>query len=69
MPDQPSRRGLVALALLLILALATGLRLYGLDFGLPYLYQPDEPNKVEAAQNILKSGDLNPHYLDRKSVV
>ncbi|MBK8004520.1 MAG: glycosyltransferase family 39 protein [Gemmatimonadetes bacterium] len=69
MPDQPSRRGPVALALVLILALATGLRLYGLDFGLPYLYQPDEPNKVEAAQNILKSGNLNPHYFKKPTLL
>jgi 4-amino-4-deoxy-L-arabinose transferase-like glycosyltransferase len=44
-----------------ILLLGLLLRLWGLDFGLPYMYHPDEPNKIAIAQRIFKTGDLNPH--------
>lgn len=53
--------------LALILILALGLRVWGIQFGLPYLYHPDEPNKIEIAQRILKTGDLNPHYFLKPS--
>ena len=33
-----------------------------MDYGLPYLYHPDEPGKIGIAQRILKTGDLDPHY-------
>lgn len=69
MPDSQPPRGLVTAALLAILALALALRLYGIDFGLPYLYHPDEPNKVATAQNILKTGDLNPHYFKKPTLL
>ncbi len=36
------------------------LRVWGIEFGLPYLYHPDEPKNVLVAQTILKSGDLRP---------
>lgn len=48
--------------LVLILVSAGGLRLWGINFGLPYLYHPDESNKIQIAQRILQTGDLNPHY-------
>lgn len=54
--------GLVA-----VVILALGLRIWGIDFGLPYLYHPDEPNKVEAALRILRTGDLTPHYFNKPS--
>lgn len=66
-PARAPRATLVLLGLTLLLA--TGLRIYGLDFGLPYLYQPDEPNKVTAAQNIFKTGDLNPHYFKKPTLL
>ncbi len=50
----------------LILAGALALRLWGISFGLPgYVYHPDEPEVVERAFNILRTGNLNPgwfHY-------
>jgi 4-amino-4-deoxy-L-arabinose transferase-like glycosyltransferase len=49
------------LLLATVILIAAGLRLWGLDFGLPYLYHPDEPKHVTLAQNIFKTGDLNPH--------
>ncbi len=48
--------------LVLILLLALGVRLYGLDFGLPYTIHPDEPNVVDHAVRILKTGDWNPRW-------
>jgi len=55
------------LLLLIILGLAIWLRFWGIRFGLPYLYHPDEPNKIYFAQQILKTGDLNPHYFLKPS--
>ncbi|HSE68873.1 MAG TPA: glycosyltransferase family 39 protein [Gemmatimonadales bacterium] len=52
-----------------ILLIALGLRVWAIDFGLPYLYHPDEPNKIEIAQNIVKSGDLNPHYFKKPTLL
>lgn len=66
-PPRPSR--LTLILLLLTLILAGVLRVYGIDFGLPYLYQPDEPNKVTAAQNIVKTGNLNPHYFKKPTLL
>ncbi len=66
-PTPASRTTLVLLGLTLLLAL--GLRIHGIGFGLPYLYQPDEPNKVTSAQNIFKTGDLNPHYFKKPTLL
>jgi 4-amino-4-deoxy-L-arabinose transferase-like glycosyltransferase len=51
-----------------IVVLALGVRAWGLDFGLPSLYHPDEPTHVVIAQNMLKTGDLNPHFFDYPSL-
>lgn len=56
--SRPRRRAMLAG----IVLLAAVLRLWGIGFGLPYLYHPDEPNKIHASLGIFKSGDLNPHY-------
>jgi hypothetical protein len=48
--------------LLLILLIGGGLRLYRLEYGLPYLYDPDEPLFVNSAIHILRERDLNPHF-------
>jgi 4-amino-4-deoxy-L-arabinose transferase-like glycosyltransferase len=62
--------GRVELGLLAaILLIALALRAWALDFGLPYLYHPDEPNKIESAQNIVKTGDLNPHYFRKPTLL
>lgn len=51
-----------ALALLaLTAALGLGLRLYALDWGLPYVEHPDEPALVEVAVRMARAGDPNPH--------
>ncbi len=53
---------------LIIVLLGFVLRVWGANFGLPYLYHPDEPNKIAIAQNIFKSGDLNPHYFNKPTL-
>ena len=45
-------RSVVLLCLAAILVLALGLRLWGLNFGLPYAYHVDEPTYVSAALNL-----------------
>lgn len=49
------------IALGLVLLLALGLRLTGIDFGLPLQLQPDEWSQVNTARRML-AGDLNPHF-------
>ncbi len=47
--------------ILLILAGAFLVRIWGIAFGLPFLYHADEPNVVNRAL-AYASGDFNPHY-------
>ncbi|MFQ6100901.1 MAG: ArnT family glycosyltransferase [Anaerolineae bacterium] len=56
------------LGLLLILALGGLVRLWGNDFGLPYLYHPDEGYLVMPALKILHTGNFNPGWFDYGSV-
>ncbi|MFQ5477867.1 MAG: glycosyltransferase family 39 protein [Candidatus Krumholzibacteriia bacterium] len=56
-------------SLLAILILALALRLWGIQSGLPGLYHPDEPNKVAIAQRMIRTGDLNPHYFDKGTLL
>ena len=55
----PVARSLLLAAILLV---AFGLRLYNLDFGLPSLYDPDEPLFVIKAAELLTGGTLNPRW-------
>lgn len=48
--------------LFLILLLALALRLHGLGFGLPALYDPDEPLFVVSALKLLRDQTLNPGW-------
>lgn len=45
-----------------IVGLGALLRLWGIGFGLPYTYASDEPNYLLTTLQILKTGDLNPHW-------
>ncbi len=51
-------------ALVGVLAAAVFLRLWGIAYGLPNAYQPDEPFLVGVAVRMLGDGDLNPHFWD-----
>jgi hypothetical protein len=53
-------RGSIAILLGAILALAAGLRLLGVTFGLPAVYNPDEV-AIMARSLAFAKGDLNPH--------
>ncbi len=48
------------LAAILVAGLA--LRLWGINFGLPFLYHPDEPMPVTSALRILHTGNLDPGF-------
>src|SRR5688572_22128775 len=56
-------------ALGLTLVLALWLRLTGLGFGLPNIYHPDERQKLTVAATIVRTGDLNPRYFKKPSIV
>lgn len=45
-----------------ILVIGCLIRVYGIDWGLPYLYDPDEPIFVSSAFRIISNRDLNPHW-------
>src|SRR6266550_3610299 len=60
-PDRPPRFAAGAVAGLFVVA--SGLRLWGINFGLPALYRPDEDVTVGRAMGILH-GVLNPHFAD-----
>lgn len=47
-----------------ILALAFALRAWGVNFGLPFTYHPDEGAVVMPALDILRTGDYRPFRLD-----
>jgi 4-amino-4-deoxy-L-arabinose transferase-like glycosyltransferase len=54
--------------LLACIVLAIGLRAWGLTFGLPYVYHPDEVVVVNKALVMLKTGNLNPHFFNWPSL-
>jgi hypothetical protein len=56
-------------AALVIVAGGVALRIYGLDFGLPYIYNGDEPDIVGRGLTILLTGDLNPHFFGHPGTV
>ena len=45
----------------LLMVLGFLLRVWGIKYGLPYLYHPDEP-LTQNALSMLKTNDLNPHF-------
>jgi len=55
--------------LLAILALALGLRLHGLAFGLPALNDPDEPLFMMTAFDMLRGHSLNPHWFGHPGTI
>lgn len=64
--DEGQREGRWAIAFsvafVLVLCVAVVLRAYGLSFGLPFLYDFDEPTFSDRAVLMLQTGDLNPHW-------
>jgi 4-amino-4-deoxy-L-arabinose transferase-like glycosyltransferase len=60
---QPSRAGLA----LAILAAAL-LRFWALGQGVPYMLSVDEPQVMDRAVRMVKTGDFNPHFFDYPSL-
>lgn len=57
-----TRRGAANAALAIILLIALGLRLHNVGFGLPSMYDPDEPIFMVKALELLKNETLNPKW-------
>jgi 4-amino-4-deoxy-L-arabinose transferase-like glycosyltransferase len=52
----------------IILLISLIVRVWGVNFDLPYIYNPDEPVYITISQNIFKTGDLNPHFFNYPSL-
>lgn len=61
-----TRWPIISLASILFLAVA--LRLYGVDFGLPYSYHPDEWGHVDIVADMFRQGSLNPNWFMKPSL-
>ncbi len=57
------------IAPLAVVAGAAALRLYGIKFGLPQNFHPDEVPKVNAIMRMVASGTLNPEYFLHPSLL
>lgn len=51
-----------------IVVAAVAVRVWGIGFGLPHLYHPDENVYVDIAQRMFKTGDWNPHFFNYPSL-
>ena len=63
-----SERRFYFLALVALLGLALLTRLLRCSEGLPYLHRYGEPNLASRSLNMLKTGDLNPHWFNYGSL-
>jgi len=61
-PVAPARTRPRRASLLVLLLLGGWACLWGLAFGLPHIYTPDEPAVVGRALVMARTGDLNPHF-------
>lgn len=62
MSETSSRRSWLWLGLIMIAGLA--LRIIGLDQGIPFALGVDEPEIMERAVRMMKTGELHPHFFD-----
>lgn len=70
-PSTPSRRGLLSsphLGLYAALLAALLARVWALNAHLPFSPGVDEPEVMERAVRMMKTGDLNPHFFDYPSL-
>lgn len=62
-------QGVAGVGISLIVLLGGALRFYGIDYGLPSNYHPDEVPKVNAIMRMVDQGDLNPTYFLHPSLL
>lgn len=55
--------------LIVVIVVALTARLWGVDWGLPYLYHPDEPNNLIRTLTMVREGDPNPHWFHYGSLM
>jgi 4-amino-4-deoxy-L-arabinose transferase-like glycosyltransferase len=55
--------------LLIVLAVALGLRLWGIGAGIPYAIGVDEPEIIERVVTMMKSGNFNPRFFDYPGLI
>jgi 4-amino-4-deoxy-L-arabinose transferase-like glycosyltransferase len=69
--ERPIRliEGRLSWALLLILLIAATVRLWGINWQMPWLLHPDEDKYASAALDMLRTGDLNPHYFKNPALL
>jgi 4-amino-4-deoxy-L-arabinose transferase-like glycosyltransferase len=62
--DSSSRDLFARWALVIVILIGAILRVWGINFGLPYTAAPDEPTHFTIALHIFQTGDLNPGWLN-----
>lgn len=67
--NRPVRAIPAKAALILLLIVAAGLRLWHIDFGLPALNDPDEPLFVMTALDMLREHRLNPQWFGHPATI
>jgi hypothetical protein len=58
----------LTLALVLLVLVAFGLRVYALNWGLPYTPHPDEPSAANTVLRMIRRGDWNPRFFEKPSL-
>lgn len=51
-----------------IIAVAFALRVYAIEWGLPYVDHPDEPSAANTVLGMLRRDDWNPHFFKKPSL-
>ncbi|MEJ5310793.1 MAG: phospholipid carrier-dependent glycosyltransferase [Anaerolineae bacterium] len=58
----------VVLTIVCIIITSIVLRVWGINYDLPYIYHPDEPVSISISRNMFVTGDLNPHFFGYSSL-
>ncbi len=62
------KRQYVSLVFFCIVITSIVLRVWGIDYDLPYIYHADEPVSITISRNMFVTGDLNPHFFGYSSL-
>src|SRR6185436_17575615 len=63
-----AQQRLLAVAVITLVLVAFGLRVYAVRWGLPYTEHPDEPSAANTVLRMLRLGDWNPHFFEKPSL-